>query len=404
MNITTTAGKTSMVLLIALALSHFFNDMLQAIITAVYPLLKDDMALTFAQIGTITLCYQTSASVFQPIMGMLLDKKPNPYFLPLGMTFTFSGLTILAFSNSFGLVLGAVALVGLGSSILHPEASRLTSLASGGKRGFAQSVFQVGGNTGSAVGPLMAALLIAPYGRDHVAAVACLAFVGMLVMVPICRWYREHLKEKKLGNVKQQEQQPQPLPRRQTMLTIGVLLTLIFSKYLYMASLNSYYTFYLIDKFGVSIKTSQILLFVFLGATAIGTIIGGPIGDKFGRKYVIWASILGTAPFALLMPHVGFVPTILCSFLVGLVLSSAFPAIIIYAQELLPNNIGLTSGLFYGFAFGIAGISAAVLGTFVDAYGIYSVYNFCSFIPLLGMVAYFLPNLKNREEGRGYRE
>lgn len=396
MNITTTAGKTSMVLLIALALSHFFNDMLQAIITAVYPLLKDDMALSFAQIGTITLCYQTSASVFQPIMGMLLDKKPNPYFLPLGMSFTFSGLTILAYSNSFGFVLGAVALVGLGSSILHPEASRMTSLASGGKRGFAQSVFQVGGNTGSAVGPLLAALLIAPYGRDHVAAVACLAFVGMLVMVPICRWYRGHLKEAKTNNGKKQNKQPQPLPRRQTMLTISILLMLIFSKYLYMASLNSYYTFYLIEKFGVSIKTSQILLFVFLGATAIGTIIGGPIGDKFGRKYVIWASILGTAPFALLMPHVGFVPTIILSFLVGLVLSSAFPAIIIYAQELLPNNIGLTSGLFYGFAFGIAGISAAVLGTLVDTYGIYTVYNVCSFIPLLGMVAYFLPNLKKK--------
>lgn len=394
MNITTTAGKTSMVLLIALALSHFFNDMLQAIITAVYPLLKSDMALSFAQIGTITLCYQTSASVFQPVMGMLLDKKPNPFFLPLGMMFTFSGLTILAYTNSFGVILGSVSFVGLGSSILHPEASRLTSLASGGKRGFAQSVFQVGGNTGSAVGPLLAALFIAPYGRNHVAAVACLAFVGILVMIPISRWYGRILKEAKSGNGKKRHHQPQPLPRRKTLLTICVLLTLIFSKYLYMASLNSYYTFYLIEKFGVSIKTSQILLFVFLGATAIGTIIGGPIGDKFGRKYVIWASILGTAPFALLMPHVGFTATILLSFLVGLVLSSAFPAIIIYAQELLPNHIGLTSGLFYGFAFGIAGISAAVLGTLVDTYGIFNVYNACSFIPLLGMVAYFLPNLK----------
>ncbi len=386
--------KTSLVLLLALAFSHFFNDMLQAIITAVYPLLKDDMALTFAQIGTITLCYQISASVFQPVMGLLLDKKPNPYFLPLGLTFTFTGLTILAFSTSYSLLLGSVSLVGLGSSIMHPEASRLTSLASGGKRGFAQSVFQVGGNTGSAVGPLMAALLIAPYGRDHVAKVACLAFVGMAVTIPICRWYRSHLRALKSGQQQVRPKQPQPLPRQQTIFSISLLLMLIFSKYLYMASLNSYYTFYLIDKFGVSVKTSQVLLFVFLAATAIGTIVGGPIGDKIGRKYVIWASILGSAPFAMLMPHMSFVGTIVLSFLVGLVLSSAFPAIIIYSQELLPNHIGLVSGLFYGFAFGIAGISAAVLGRFVDAYGIYAVYNFCSFIPLLGMVAYFLPNLK----------
>ena len=386
--------KTSLVLLLALAFSHFFNDMLQAIITAVYPLLKDDMALTFAQIGTITLCYQISASVFQPVMGLLLDKKPNPYFLPLGLTFTFTGLTILAFSTSYSLLLGSVSLVGLGSSIMHPEASRLTSLASGGKRGFAQSVFQVGGNTGSAVGPLMAALLIAPYGRDHVAKVACLAFVGMAVTIPICRWYRSHLRALKSGQQQVRPKQPQPLPRQQTIFSISLLLMLIFSKYLYMASLNSYYTFYLIDKFGVSVKTSQVLLFVFLAATAIGTIVGGPIGDKIGRKYVIWASILGSAPFAMLMPHMSFVGTIVLSFLVGLVLSSAFPAIIIYSQELLPNHIGLVSGLFYGFAFGIAGISAAVLGSFVDAYGIYAVYNFCSFIPLLGMVAYFLPNLK----------
>lgn len=387
-----------MALLVALALSHFFNDMLQAIITAVYPLLKSDMALSFAQIGAITLCYQTSASVFQPVMGMLLDKKPNPYFLPLGMTFTYSGLTILAFSDSYAVILFSVSLVGLGSSILHPEASRLTSLASGGKRGFAQSVFQVGGNTGSAVGPLLAALLIAPYGRNHVAAVACLAFVGMLVMFPICRWYSRHLKAVKKGEGRRSVKQPQPLRRRQTIQAIAILLALIFSKYLYMASLTSYYTFYLIEKFGVSIKTSQVLLFVFLGATAIGTVIGGPIGDKIGRKYVIWASILGTAPFALLMPHVSLVPTIMLSFLVGLVLSSAFPAIIIYAQELLPNHIGLTSGLFYGFAFGIAGISAAVLGTLVDSYGIGTVYQACSFIPLLGMVAYFLPNLKKNTD------
>lgn len=389
-----TAAKTSMVLLLALALSHFFNDSLQAIIMSVYPLLKDDMALTFAQIGTITLCYQTSASVLQPVMGMLLDKKPNPYFLPLGMLCTFTGLAILSQSTSYAIVLASVALVGLGSSILHPEASRLTSLASGGKRGFAQSVFQVGGNTGSAVGPLLAALFIAPYGRDHVVNVACIAFVGIICMYPICRWYKSLLKKQKAQKNTVKSKLPQPLPHRQTVIVISLLLVLIFSKYLYMESIKSYYTFYLIKKFGVSVQTSQILLFVFLAATAIGTIIGGPLGDKYGRKYVIWASILGAAPFAMLMPHLGLTGTIIASFCVGLVLSSAFPAIIIYAQELLPNHIGLTSGLFYGFAFGIAGISAAVLGTLVDVYGIDNIYIFCSFTPLLGMVAYFLPNLK----------
>lgn len=391
-----TVAKTSMVLLVTLALSHFFNDMLQAVITAVYPLLKADMGLTFAQIGAVTLCYQTAASVFQPVMGMLLDKKPNPYFLPLGMCFTFVGLCLLGQTGTFGITLLSVALVGLGSSILHPEASRLTSLASGGKRGFAQSVFQVGGNTGSAVGPLLAALLIAPFGRGNVVKVALLSFVGIAVMWPICKWYKNLLKVQKENGNKQRAKQPQPLGRRATAITISLLLVLIFSKYLYMASLNSYYTFYTIEKFGVSVQASQVLLFVFLGATAIGTIIGGPLGDKWGRKYVIWASILGSAPFALAMPHAGLEMTVALSFVVGLIISSAFPAIIIYAQELLPNHIGLTSGLFYGFAFGIAGISAAVLGTLVDAYGIGSVYNFCSFIPLLGVVAYWLPNLKNK--------
>lgn len=393
---TPTTVKTSYGILAALSMSHFFNDMLQSLITADYPLLKEDMALTFAEIGLVTLFYQIAASVFQPISGLLLDKKPNPYFLPIGMGFTFTGLTMLAYAHQLNTVLVSVVLVGIGSSILHPEASRLTSMASGGKRGLAQSVFQVGGNTGSAVGPLLAAMFIAPYGRENTALMALIAFVGMAVMLPVCRWYRRYLKKMKAERQTTVVVHPMPLSKRQTIWAIVVLLILIFSKYMYMASLTSYYTFYLIEKFGVSVETSQILLFVFLAATAIGTCVGGPVGDKVGRKYVIWVSILGTAPFALLMPYAPLTGTVILSFMVGLMLSSAFPAILIYAQILLPNHIGLVSGLFFGFAFGIAGVSSAMLGHFADEYGIFMVYNICAFIPLLGLITYFLPNIEKK--------
>ncbi len=390
------AGGTAFGILCALSLAHCLNDLLQSVIMAVYPLIKDGLALSFAQVGLITLCYQTSASIFQPVMGFYLDKRPNPWFLPIGMCSTFSGLILLAFAQHFSLVLVSVSLIGIGSSIFHPEAARLTSLSSGGKRGMAQSLFQVGGNLGGSFGPLLAALVIAPYGRQNVALVAILALVAMVVMLPVCRWYRDKLRELKLNPAKQQTEREMPFPLGVTVFSICIIMVLIFSKYIYMASLSSYYTFYLIEKFGVSVQQSQFYLFIFLVATAAGTLVGGPVGDKVGRKYVIWASILGTAPFSLMMPHVDLFWTCILSFVIGFILSSAFPAILVYAQELLPYKLGLISGLFYGFAFGIAGIASAVLGNFADEYGIEYVYQVVAFTPLLGLVTYFLPNIKKK--------
>lgn len=391
-------GSFALGILFALSLSHCTNDMLQSVIMAVYPLVKSELALSFAQVGLITMVYQISASVFQPVMGMVMDRHQKPGSLPMGMGFTFTGLMLLAFVHQFWLVLVSVALVGIGSSIFHPEAARLTALASGGKRGLAQSLFQVGGNLGGSFGPLLAALVIAPYGRQNVGLIALLALVGMCIMLPVCRWYRARLKEwderRRQRGEGLRHEMPYSVPK--TVFIIGVIIVLIFSKYIYMASLNSYYTFYLIHKFGVSVQDSQFYLFIFLFATAAGTLLGGPIGDRIGRKYVIWGSILGTAPFSLLMPHVGLVPTVILSFLIGFILSSAFPAILVYAQELLPYKIGLISGIFYGFAFGIAGIASAVLGNFADEYGIEYVYQVVAFTPLLGLVACLLPNLKEK--------
>lgn len=391
-------GSFALGILFALSLSHCTNDMLQSVIMAVYPLVKSELALSFAQVGLITMVYQISASVFQPVMGMVMDRHQKPWSLPMGMGFTFTGLMLLAFVHQFWLVLVSVTLVGIGSSIFHPEAARLTALASGGKRGLAQSLFQVGGNLGGSFGPLLAALVIAPYGRQNVGLIALLALVGMCIMLPVCRWYRARLKEwderRRQRGEGLRHEMPYSVPK--TVFIIGVIIVLIFSKYIYMASLNSYYTFYLIHKFGVSVQDSQFYLFIFLFATAAGTLLGGPIGDRIGRKYVIWGSILGTAPFSLLMPHVGLVPTVILSFLIGFILSSAFPAILVYAQELLPYKIGLISGIFYGFAFGIAGIASAVLGNFADEYGIEYVYQVVAFTPLLGLVACLLPNLKEK--------
>ncbi len=380
--------------LIILSISHCLNDLLQSVISAVYPLFKDDLALSFAQIGLITLIYQMSASVFQPIMGLYFDKRPSPWSLPIGMSSTLIGMIFLAFSHTLTWVLVSVSLIGFGSSILHPEASRLTSLASGGKRGLAQSLFQVGGNLGGSLGPLMVALLVAPYGRENIALFSILAFIAILAMIPACLWYKRRLQLIKLEERAAPQHVKMPLPKRTTLFAIGILLILIFSKYVYMASLTSYYTFYLIQKFGVTVQDSQFYLFVFLFATAAGTLLGGPIGDKIGRRYVIWISILGAAPFTLLMPHVGLTATIILSFCIGLTLASAFPAILLYAQELLPYKLGLISGLFFGLAFGIAGIASAVLGDMADAYGIETVYNVCAYMPLLGLVTFFLPDLK----------
>lgn len=385
-------------ILVALSICHCLNDTLQSVISAVYPLFKEDLGLSFAQIGLITLVYQSAASVCQPLTGLFFDKWPSAWSLPTGMSFTLVGLLSLAFANTLPLVLCSVALVGIGSSVFHPEASRLTSLASGGKRGLAQSLFQVGGNLGGSLGPLLAAVFVAPYGRRHIALFTILAFTAIMVMIPIGHWYKSFLlRLRKAEGETLKTSVSRPLPMGKTVFSIAILLILIFSKYIYMASLNSYYTFYLIHKFGVSVQASQLYLFVFLIATAIGTLLGGPIGDRVGRKYVIWASILGAAPFTLIMPHVEnlYLTTVL-SFCVGLTLSSAFPAILVYAQELLPYKLGLISGLFFGFAFGVAGIASAVLGNMADRYGIEAVYNVCGYMPLIGLVTWFLPDLKKK--------
>ena len=385
-------------ILVALSICHCLNDTLQSVISAVYPLFKEDLGLSFAQIGLITLVYQSAASVCQPLTGLFFDKWPSAWALPTGMSFTLVGLLSLAFANTLPLVLCSVALVGIGSSVFHPEASRLTSLASGGKRGLAQSLFQVGGNLGGSLGPLLAAVFVAPYGRRHIALFTILAFTAIMVMIPVGHWYKSFLlRLRKAEGETLKTSVCRPLPMGKTVFSIAILLILIFSKYIYMASLNSYYTFYLIHKFGVSVQASQLYLFVFLIATAIGTLLGGPIGDRVGRKYVIWASILGAAPFTLIMPHVEnlYLTTIL-SFCVGLTLSSAFPAILVYAQELLPYKLGLISGLFFGFAFGVAGIASAVLGNMADRYGIEAVYNVCGYMPLIGLVTWFLPDLKKK--------
>lgn len=392
-----TTGITFRVL-VALSICHCLNDTLQSVISAVYPLFKEDLGLSFAQIGLITLVYQSAASVCQPLTGLFFDKWPSAWSLPTGMSFTLVGLLSLAFANTLPLVLCSVALVGIGSSVFHPEASRLTSLASGGKRGLAQSLFQVGGNLGGSLGPLLAAVFVAPYGRRHIALFTILAFTAIMVMIPVGHWYKSFLlRLRKAEGETLKTSVSRPLPMGKTVFSIAILLILIFSKYIYMASLNSYYTFYLIHKFGVSVQASQLYLFVFLIATAIGTLLGGPIGDRVGRKYVIWASILGAAPFTLIMPHVEnlYLTTVL-SFCVGLTLSSAFPAILVYAQELLPYKLGLISGLFFGFAFGVAGIASAVLGNMADRYGIEAVYNVCGYMPLIGLVTWFLPDLKKK--------
>jgi Arabinose efflux permease len=387
-------NQTSFRILIYLSISHCLNDLLQTTVSASYPIFKEDLSLTFAQIGMITLVYQMSASVFQPIMGLFFDKYPFAWSLPLGMTSTLTGILSLAFAQSLPWVLVSVALVGIGSSVLHPEASRLTSLASGGKRGLAQSLFQVGGNLGGALGPLLIAFLVAPYGRSNLAFFAIIALTAIIMMTPVCLWYKRILKRFKQENAPIVAKNKAPLPLQKTIIAISILLLLIFSKHAYVASLSSYYTFYLIEKFSVSVEDSIIYLCIFLAGTVAGTLLGGPIGDKIGRKSVIWVSILGVAPFALLMPHVGLTATIVLSFIIGVVISSAFPAILLYAQELLPYRLGLVSGLFFGFAFGIAGIASAVLGNMADVHGIETVYSVCAYMPLLGLITWFLPELK----------
>lgn len=382
--------------LLALSAAHGLNDLLQSVINAVYPMLKADLSLNFREIGIITLVYQISSSIFQPVVGYAFDRRPFVFSLPVGMCCTSVGMLLFAFCNSLTGILIAVFMVGIGSATLHPEASRITSLAGRQRRGFAQSVFQVGGNFGGSIGPLLVALIVAPLGRPYVSLFLIFALLAFWVMRPICRWYRGYLAGLQRDIERREAHAHLPLSRARTIFTIGVIMVLIISKYIYMASLSSYYTFYLIDRFGVTVSTSQVFLFIFVVSTAAGTLVGGPVGDRYGRKTVIWISILGTAPFSLLMPHVGLAATAVLSFCAGFMLSSAFPAILLYAQELLPTKLGMISGLFFGFAFGIGGIASAVLGNFADAYGIEAVYRFCAYSPLLGIVAALLPDLRKR--------
>ena len=384
--------RTAFGVLGAISTAHMVNDMMQSLILALYPILQGSFQLSFSQIGFITLVYQVTASLLQPLVGLYTDKRSTPYSLPLGMCFTLGGLLLLAFAPNYSTVLVAAALVGTGSSIFHPESSRVARMASGGKHGMAQSLFQVGGNTGTALGPLLAAAVIVPFGQHSIAWFGLAALGGIALLTWVSRWYAlQHHAAKSV---------PVPvangLPRSQVLGAVAVLLVLIFSKYFYIASLSSYYTFYLMEHFGVGVQNAQLLLFVFLLASAVGTVVGGPIGDRIGRKPVIWASILGVAPFALILPHANLAWTVVLTIIIGLVLSSAFSAILVYAQELIPGKIGMVSGLFFGLAFGMGGLGAAVLGMIADRSGIEQVYAMAAYLPLLGMVAILLPKVPRR--------
>jgi FSR family fosmidomycin resistance protein-like MFS transporter len=390
-----TAGRTTFSILAAISFCHLLNDMMQSLLPALYPMLKGSYALSFGQIGLLTFTFQLTASLLQPIVGVFTDRSPRPYSLAIGMGFTLVGLVLLAFAGNYGLLLLAAALIGTGSSVFHPESSRVARMASGGRHGLAQSVFQVGGNVGSAVGPLLAAFIVLPRGQSSIAWFSCTALLGMFVLFNVGHWYKAHgvarLKPRMVDG------KAEVVPRRKDVtVAIAVLLALIFSKYFYLASLSSYYTFYLIDRFQVSVQSAQLHLFLFLAAVALGTIVGGPLGDRFGRKYVIWGSILGVLPFTLLLPHVNLFWTGVLTVPIGMILASAFPAIVVYAQELLPGRTGTVAGLFFGFAFGMGGIGAAVLGKLADAFGITVVYEMCAFLPLIGLLAAFLPNVDKR--------
>ncbi|WP_323120888.1 MFS transporter [Burkholderia alba] len=380
----------------AISFSHLLNDMIQSLILAIYPMLKANFSLSFAEIGLITLTYQITASLLQPLVGHYTDKHPQPYSLPIGMGFTLSGLLLMSVAPNFPILLIAAALVGCGSSVFHPESSRVARMASGGKHGLAQSLFQVGGNAGASLGPLLAALIVIPHGQRSIAWFSAAALVAIVVLAQIGRWYKRHPATKK----KAAHAAHATLSRRQVAFAMGVLVMLVFSKYFYLASINSYFTFYLIDKFHLPVQAAQIHLFVFLAAVAAGTVIGGPIGDRIGRKYVIWVSILGVAPFTLLLPYANLFWTGVLTVIIGIVLASAFSAILVYAQELIPGKVGMVAGLFFGFAFGMGGVGAAVLGQLADATSIAFVYKVCSFLPLLGILTVLLPDVEGRKRAK----
>jgi len=379
-------------ILIMISISHLLNDTIQSLIPSIYPVVKNSFHLNFTQVGLITLTFQMAASLLQPLVGTYTDRKPKPFSLVTGMGFSLVGLLLLSAAGSFAVLLISVGLIGVGSSIFHPEASKVAYMASGGKRGLAQSIFQVGGNAGSSLGPLLAALIIVPFGQGSISWFAILPLSAIAVLVMVGRWYKINTNRMK-GKAKHASGEEHHLSRFKIVISITILLVLIFSKYFYLASMTSYFTFYLISKFHVTVQHSQIYLFIFLLSVAAGTILGGPLGDRFGRKYVIWFSILGVAPFSLLLPHVDLFWTGVLTVIIGVILSSAFPAILVYAQELLPGKIGMISGLFYGFAFGMGGLGSAFLGALADRTNIIYVYQICAFLPLIGLLTGFLPDI-----------
>ena len=390
---TTTPQASPLVMRIlgACALAHLINDLIQAVLPSIYPMLKANYGLSFTQVGLITLTFQLTASLLQPWIGYHTDRHPKPWLLPAGMVCTLIGILMLAFVGSFPAILLAAGLVGVGSSTFHPETSRVARLASGGRYGLAQSTFQVGGNTGSALGPLLAAAIIIPYGQGHIAWFGLFAVFAILVLYGLSRWYRHHLN---LFKLKQGGKATHGLSKGRVTFALVVLAVLVFSKYWYMTSLTSYFTFYLIEKFQLSVSSSQMYLFLFLGAVAVGTFAGGPIGDKIGRKKVIWFSILGAAPFTLALPYVDLFWTAVLSVVIGFIIASAFSAIVVYAQELVPGNVGMIAGIFFGLMFGFSGIGAALLGLLADTHGIEYVYTLCSFLPLVGILTVLLPSTK----------
>lgn len=378
-------------ILVICGISHFLNDMIQSIIPSIYPILKANFDFSFAQIGIITLVFQMTSSILQPFTGLYADRHPRPYALSVGMCFTLTGLLLLAFANNYLAILIAVSIVGFGSSIFHPTASRVTQMASGGKKSLAQSIFQVGGNGGSALGPLLAAIIILPYGQHSISWFALAALLAALIMIRLGAWYKARLKY----IVKHPQKTPElntNISKRAKYGALAILILLVFSKYFYTSCITSYFTFFLIDKFGVSVRASQLFLFVFLAAFAIGTVAGGMLGDRFGRKYVIWFSILGAAPFALAMPYVGLTWTIVCCFLSGLIIASAFSSIVVYATDLMPDKVGMIAGVFFGLMFGLGGLGSAFFGWLADKTSIEFIFQVSAFLPLLGIIAGLLPN------------
>jgi FSR family fosmidomycin resistance protein-like MFS transporter len=378
------------VVLAGISFSHFLNDTMQSLIASVYPILKDNYALDFAQIGLITLAFQFTASLLQPVVGYFTDKKAQPFSLAIGMGFTFFGLIMLSMAHHYGVILIAASLVGLGSAVFHPESARIARLASGGRYGFAQSVFQLGGSFGTSMGPVLAALIVVPFGQPSIAWFSIIAFVAIVILARIGAWYRPQVVGKKAAKV---ELHPDHPDSRRVMTALVVLVALLFSKQLYVSSLSSYYIFYLIDKFGVSTQAAQLYLFIFLAANAVGAFFGGPLGDRFGRKYIIWISILGALPFTLALPYAGLFASAVLTVFIGLIISSATSSIIVFAQELMPHRFGMISGVFFGVAFGIGGLGAAVLGKLADHTSIGFVYHLCAFLPAIGLLAVFLPRM-----------